>query len=178
MSEQHPGHVGPDAAIPKRSRRPGRVKRRRPRRETFVPGLAEWTRREARQMKWVFRQARQQDPHGFRLAAVRELYRALAPKGKRGARRDLRIDQALWMWRQQQRRKARGEIRSVNWQRIALACIPDWARMPPEGRKRSLRRLRNAVHNRAHRAAGKAGRRGEHSRKDWKKREPDVAAKS
>lgn len=155
------------------NRRPGRMES-----ERLFPGLAQWVRRQAREMRKVFRVQYRANPQRFREAGVRALYRALAPRGKRGAQRDRRIDLANSLWREQQRKMARGEVRAVSWRKIALVCIPDWARMPPEGRRRSLRRLRNAVHNRAHRAARKAGRRRERSRKDWKKREPDVAAQS
>lgn len=155
------------------NRKPGRMES-----ERLFPGLAQWVRRQAREMRRVFRVQYRANPQRFRAAAVRALYRALAPRGKRGARRDRRIDLANSLWREQQLKLARGEVRAVNWRKIALACIPDWAQMPPEGRKRSLRRLRNAVHNRAHRAARKAGRRGERSRKVRKQREPDVSAGS
>lgn len=153
-------------------------RRTKGRKSVPVPGLAPWMRKQVRELKRIFRVQYRANRQAFREAAVRQLSRALAPRGKRGARRDRRIDQAIGMWREQQRRKTRGEVRAVNWRKIALACIPDWAGMPPDGRRRSLRRLRNAVHNRAHRAAKKAERRGKLSRKALKQREPDVSARS
>ena len=155
------------------------MSRRTKRRKSVpVPGLATWMRKQVRELRRVFRAQYRANRQAFREAAVRQLSRALAPRGKRGALRDRRIDQAIQMWREQQRRKTRGEVGSVNWRKIALACIPDWAQMPPDGRKRSLRRLRNAVYNRTHRAARRADRGRKLSRNGRKSREPDVLARS
>jgi hypothetical protein len=62
------------------------------------------------------------------------------------------VNKAVEMYRRQTQAVKRGELKRVNWNAIALKCIPAYAKISTEPRRRDeLKRLRDAVHARLRR---------------------------
>ena len=118
-----------------------------------IPGLEAQVRLIASQLKGAFHESWAATPLVLRDQAVGLLRRALTPKKRLpGARRTLTVDKAYRKWRGQLRQRRLGERRRVSWLKIAHDCIGGFRFMDDVERKLRLRRLQNAVYNRAHRA--------------------------
>lgn len=104
------------------------------------------------------------DRKGFTTRAVRYLKRALRPRRRRGAKRDLRVTKALTMkLKQLERRKSDPRAR-VRWFPIAFKCIPGFRDMTHSERRRRVRNLRNAVRGRSRREKAKIQKAGDAGR--------------
>lgn len=118
-----------------------------------VSGLAHAVRKMAAALKRQFAEEQRRNPELFRREAARLLRKGLRPDGcHAGRKRCAYIDKAYGLWRRQQAEIARGRRRRVRWLPIAFECIEGFAQLPPEGRKRRLRRLQNSIYNRARRS--------------------------
>jgi hypothetical protein len=91
-------------------------------------------------------------PAALRKRIVRLLNAGLLPHRRPSGRHRLqRVNEAVEMYRQQRDAIRRGKLEQVNWNAIAIECIPGYAKMTAPRRRDELKRLRDAVHARSRR---------------------------
>jgi hypothetical protein len=92
-------------------------------------------------------------PAALKKRIVRLLDAGLLPHRRPSGRPRLqRVNEAVEMYRRQKDAIRRGKLKQVNWNAIALKCIPGYAKIKIEARRRDeLKRLRDAVHARSRR---------------------------
>jgi hypothetical protein len=92
-------------------------------------------------------------PKAIRNRIVRLIDIALLPHRRPSGRPRLQsVNKAVDMYRRQPEAVRRGKLAQVNWNVIALQCVPGYAKIRTEARRRDeLKRLRDAVHARLQR---------------------------
>lgn len=114
-----------------------------------IPGLKADVEQYAQHLQQQYVEAHQADPAQVFRQVSKHLRRLLLPHKRRGAMPRPEITRAFTMWRAQQKEKHLGHIPTVSWLPIYIAAIPGFASLSEEARKKAIRRLRNAVYNRA-----------------------------
>lgn len=114
-----------------------------------IPGLKAYARQLTQRLQHEFVQKLHLDPTLVLRHVTQHLRHLLLPRKHGGAAPRPEITLAYDLWRQQQVEQRRGQRTAINWCPIAQVAIPSFSSLPAEERTKALRRLRNAVHNRA-----------------------------
>lgn len=114
-----------------------------------IPGLQAHIRQLVQHLQREFVDKQQLDPALVLRQVTRQLRHFLLPREHGGTKPRREITLAYGMWREQQVEQRRGQRTAISWLPIAQAAISGFGSLPAEERTKALRRLRNAVHNRA-----------------------------